>query len=93
MVKLLGECTAATALLVVALIADSTRGVFSRSSPFFLQTAPRWFSGSQHAQTLNILNARGGAAAVEEEESDEPVELYLPGLLDTSISRPSKVRK
>jgi len=80
------------AALVAAAAVTSTHGVVSRSA---LSAPQRW---TNHKSAFGLVQrlSRGGAKAVSDEaetkEEGEPVELYLPGLLETSISRAKKVR-
>lgn len=79
----------------VTLTGTVVHGAVSRSTV----SAPSqraWIAPHKGAFGLVQQVSRGGAATKEEEESKEeegePVELYLPGLLETAISKTKKVR-
>ena len=82
------------AALVVATSLIDVHGVVSKS----VFSAPQRWTGHKSAFGLVQRLSRGGATAstpsedtTETKEEGEPVELYLPGLLETSISRAKKV--
>jgi hypothetical protein len=92
-------------LAAVTLAAAGEASIFSSRG---LSATPKWFSGVQkvarnsNAQLLERATIiRGGAAPGEEtaEETEqvldtvEAQDLYLPGLLDTMITRTNKVRR
>lgn len=94
---------AAVTLAVALLVQDGEASIFSSRS---LSATPKWFSGVQpriQKVARNVERAtvvRGGAAPGDEhaEETTEDPEavveaqdLYLPGLLDTIITRTNKV--
>ena len=82
-------------LLVAALVAAVTlmhvEGSFSSSA---IKAPQRW-TNKKLAFGLVQRLARGGAAPTEQTEEakqeGEPVELYLPGMLEVSISKAKKV--
>jgi len=85
--------------LVVTAIAvqqvSAATGLFGRPSSFL----SRWGEGSTFvqekmlrlSQRLPLHEIRGGSAEVDEEDSDKPEQLYLPGLLDASVVRSNSV--
>lgn len=82
------------AALVVAVTLVDVHGVVSRS----VFSAPQRWTGHKSAFGIVQRLSRGGASTASQDstetakEEGEPVELYLPGLLETSISRVKKVR-
>ena len=87
----------ATAILV-ANFEESSANVFGRPRAF-----PRWFQGTSittavpqthQSNILARLDVRGGAEeeSTVVEQTVDAQDLYLPGLLDTIITRTNKVR-
>jgi hypothetical protein len=93
---------AAVTLAVALLVQDGEASIFSSRR---LSATPKWFSGVQKVARNSQLSeratvVRGGAApgeeTAEEAHADSEVvveaqDLYLPGLLDTIITRTNKV--
>jgi translation initiation factor IF-1 len=93
---------AAVTLAVALLVQDGEASIFSSRR---LSATPKWFSGVQKVARKSQLSeratvVRGGAAPGDETADEahadsetvvEAQDLYLPGLLDTIITRTNKV--
>lgn len=81
-----------SAALVAALTGTAVHGVTSHSA---LSASRSWITPSKGAFGLVNQVSRGGATTAEEQEESkeegENVDLYLPGLLETTISKTKKV--
>jgi hypothetical protein len=84
------------AIGVLVTLESGNGAIFGGSS---VSTPRRWALGTRNQSSFGLARnlARGGAQAqvpyvtVEDSGEEEPVELYLPGLLEATISRTKKV--